>query len=289
MRGTKITRICVLQLALNFGVVGQGLSQENAVERVFRFEYILTNDSSEVIDEAEFSVPIPVSRTYNQRLTNIQATREYTIEKDDIGNQRLIFKINGLAPYSLMPIEIQTEMLLGLNDDPLEAAVDDRYLLSEPYIELNTDEIKTFSRKFESSRSEITIGKISEWIERNIEKSSYTPNNLGALHALKSKSGDCTEMMYLGIAAARSNNIPARAVSGFVYSENTIIKSNSYHNWYEVSLDGTQWRIIDSFFGQRNVEASKYLAMYVANPSTTDIIATSRYSMSDSRVSVIAR
>lgn len=289
MPNAKIALAYVLLSALLLGAAEQAQGTENSVERFFRFQYMLTNDSSSVIDGAEFSVQIPVKRTYNQVVKSVQASRKYTLEEDDIGNQRMVFEINGLAPYSLMPIEIETVVVLGRNNDPLEAEVDPRYLLSESYIELSADEIKTFSRKFESVSPEAAIGKISKWIERNIEKASYTPNKLGALEALRSKSGDCTEFMYLGIAAARMNNIPARALSGFVYNGNSSIKSNNYHDWYEVYLDGAGWRIIDSFFGQKNIESTEYLAMYVANPSTTDTIATSRYSLSDSRVSVIAR
>ena len=57
---------------------------------------------------------------------------------------------------------------------------------------------------------------------------------VGALYAFKERRGDCTEYMSLATAVFRVNNVPARAVAGFVVEEGSaVLSSGDYHNWTE--------------------------------------------------------
>ena len=53
----------------------------------------------------------------------------------------------------------------------------------------------------------------------------YIKNDRGALYALKTKEGDCTEFMHLFVALCRANKIPARCIGGYVQREKRDFKT----------------------------------------------------------------
>ena len=83
-----------------------------------------------------------------------------------------------------------------------------------------------------------------EWTAANIQHSGYLPQDRGTLYALTERRGDCTEFMYLFMALARANGIPARGIAGYVQRDNGVLRAANYHNWAEFYLDG-RWQIAD--------------------------------------------
>lgn len=43
--------------------------------------------------------------------------------------------------------------------------------------------------------------------------------------------------MYLSMALARANGIPARGIAGYVYGGNAVLHPEDNHNWAEFYLD----------------------------------------------------
>lgn len=91
---------------------------------------------------------------------------------------------------------------------------------------------------------------INMWVYDNMEKSLV--DSFTALHALKSRRGECQSHTNLFTAVARAAGIPTRVVNGLVYSSQ--FKGFVYHAWPEVFVG--EWRALDPTFGQDIVDAT---------------------------------
>jgi len=92
---------------------------------------------------------------------------------------------------------------------------------------------------------------LNRWVYRNLDK-QYTGAVSNALDTLATKSGDCTEHSVLFVALARAVGLPAREVSGIVYSEE--YGGFFFHQWAEVFVG--KWVATDPTFDQPIADAT---------------------------------
>jgi transglutaminase-like putative cysteine protease len=107
-----------------------------------------------------------------------------------------------------------------------------------------------------------TVTNIYRWVTSNIKNRGYLARDRGAVQTLLTKTGDCTDAMYLFSALSRANRIPSRNLAGFMVKENALLKSRDYHNWVEVLIDG-QWRLVDPDKRVFMERGSDYITMTV--------------------------
>ncbi len=90
--------------------------------------------------------------------------------------------------------------------------------------------------------------KIFDWVFKKIKKipSLGLPS---AISVLENKEGDCNEHAYLFVAFARASGIPAKIVTGLVYSKGRFY----YHSWPKVFVG--KWIELDPTLGQQGVSA----------------------------------
>ncbi len=86
--------------------------------------------------------------------------------------------------------------------------------------------------------------KITAWVYKNINKRMV--DTTSALDTLNSLEGECQAHANLEAALLRAAGIPAKVVSGIVYSAD--IGGFAYHSWNEVYLGS--WVGVDASFGQ---------------------------------------
>ncbi len=86
--------------------------------------------------------------------------------------------------------------------------------------------------------------KITTWVNKNLKKKLV--DTTSALDTLRSMEGECQAHAGLAAALFRAAGIPAKVVSGIVYS--TDIGGFAYHSWNEVYLGS--WVPVDATFGQ---------------------------------------
>jgi hypothetical protein len=86
--------------------------------------------------------------------------------------------------------------------------------------------------------------KITEWVYRNVKKRMVDATS--ALDTLNSMEGECQSHANLTAALLRAAGIPAKVVSGIVYSAD--IGGFAYHSWNEVYLGS--WVGVDASFGE---------------------------------------
>ena len=90
---------------------------------------------------------------------------------------------------------------------------------------------------------------LANWTQTNIAYNLSTLNveaNEKSSYVLEHREGVCDELTNLFISLARSRGIPARFVSGIVYSNQGY--TFGAHGWAEVYIDG-QWIPVDVTFG----------------------------------------
>ena len=88
------------------------------------------------------------------------------------------------------------------------------------------------------------------WVYKNVEKEMTIslPSALDVLHTMK---GDCNEHTYLFVALARAAKIPAKIITGLVFTKGRFY----YHAWPAVYID-SKWLEMDPTWGQTYVDTT---------------------------------
>ena len=253
VKSVKKTRLYVLAASLCFIVIGViiiGILKFHSpqptypVSRHIQYAFTLQNRTNRVIKNAEFWTYAPVKQTATQRCTRFETSHPHQLIKDDLGNQILHFTFNDFPPYATKIITINAHLSVSDAANPIAVPDFKIFLRPEKYIECDDACLCSAAQKLKTSKTLKTTERIFHWVANNLRYTGYIKNDRGALYALKTKEGDCTEFMHLFVALCRANKIPARCIGGYVRRENATLKPADYHNWAEFYQDGA-WRIAD--------------------------------------------
>ncbi len=128
----------------------------------------------------------------------------------------------------------------------------EKYTEETEHIDINSD-IRAKANELVAGETDLFLAsyKIGSWVKENI---AYDLNTLTAEADQKAswvftnKEGVCDEITNLFIAMMRSVNVPARFISGIVYSN--LDNNFGNHGWAEVYFPGYGWVPFDVTFGQ---------------------------------------
>jgi hypothetical protein len=121
--------------------------------------------------------------------------------------------------------------------DP-DSALHRFFTKSERLIEADSPEIRSLARSIVGGETN-PLAKarlLFLWVCDHLDYHYDPSDQSGALNALRSRSGDCTQYSLLYVALCRAAGIPARIVAGFIFAEST-----GYHVWAEFYLPGYGW------------------------------------------------
>uniref|UniRef100_UPI0023AEB745 transglutaminase-like domain-containing protein n=1 Tax=Sedimenticola hydrogenitrophicus TaxID=2967975 RepID=UPI0023AEB745 len=230
------------------------------IERNIRYSYLIKNVSGKYIKQTDFWSYAPVKQTSTQKILDIQSANDFRLEIDGQGNQRLLFTLSDIPPYGTKTITVNVS--LGMSESPNRLPNIDtkRFLRADQYIELDLPKIKNLSKQLQGADPYETAEANFKWVTQNLTDAGFVQNDRGAAYAINSKSGDCTEYMYLLTALNRSSGIPTQGVSGFVVKEDSVLRSREYHNWTVTFIDGV-WQIIDPHKESFMSNNATYIAM----------------------------
>ena len=180
------------------------------------------------------------------KITETDAIFEW--KRDDIPN-KLSYEISGKVRTSNNFVKVDRAVkfpLQDLDDDLL------KYTKASKYIDLN-DAIESQARMLVSGETDAykAAFRVADWVKNNIK---YDLTTLTAEAVQKSswvlanKEGVCDEITNLFISMLRSLGMPARFVSGMVYSN--LDHKFGPHGWAEVYFPGYGWVPFDVTFGQ---------------------------------------
>ncbi len=232
------------------------------VDRLIQFKVSVANRSADYIPHARVFVDAPIKQTSSQLVKGISASTPYIVTADEYGHQRLEFMLNDVAPFALSEIKVSVEMAFAHTPNRAARVDEDRFRRSSRYIEASDPTIGGMARQLARDDLLATSESLFSWVATNIEYAGYIAPDLGAKYALEHRRGDCTEYAYLYAALARANDIPTRAIAGYVLRDTSTLRSEDFHNWSE-SLLAERWTIVDPQKKVFNDSYKNYLAVRV--------------------------
>ncbi len=242
------------------------------IERNIRYSYTIKNVSGKFIDRASFWSYAPVKQTATQRTLEIQSSAPYTIEVDKAENQRLLFSVENLPPFGTRTVTVNVRLGMSTLPHPFSTKDLADFLDSEPYVETDSPGIVALAQQLAHDDPKSTLASTYDWIRKNLKDGGYIRNDRGAAYAFESRSGDCTEYMYLHMALSRSNDIPTRGVSGFVVANDKVLRAGDYHNWTVALVEG-RWQLVDPHQEVFMENQADYVAMRLLGGPETDAAA----------------
>ncbi len=227
--------------------------------KTLKFVFEIKNESNQAIENAKFSSYLPLDSDV-QQMGELAVSEEYSVREGGFGNRVLETELGLVPPFGAKKLTIAVDVKTRLNNISLKAKPNASHRASEQYIEAGSERIAALAKKLQGDTKLQTATNIYQWVAKNIGDAGYTSQDKGALYALTSGKGDCTEFMYLTIALARVAGIDARGMAGYVYRQSSIVKPADYHNWAELFFDG-KWHVVDA---QRSVfmkDSEAYIGM----------------------------
>jgi hypothetical protein len=146
-----------------------------------------------------------------------------------------------------------------------------RYRAAGPWVESNDRAIRAFARR--SARGG-DVHRQMEQLRTAVRAHMDGPIDFrrydSAATALRSRSGDCTEVALLLAAAARARGIPARIAFGIAYSSRFTGKSHVFspHAWVQ-AWDGRRWRSYDAGLGRFD---AGHIALAIGDGSMPELL-----------------
>lgn len=265
-----------------------GFSGEPRYEtpRLIEYSYTIQNRSDRLVEHPCLTIPAPVKRTATQSTIAVTCSLPMSIETDMLGNQLIRITIPDLPPFSSRRINISANLLHSekSNREPLD---DPRlFKCPEKYIECDHADIRRLAATLKTGSDLETARNIYQWVSERIQYTGFLRNRRGALQALKTRKGDCTEFADLFIALCRANGIPCRAVAGYVAQSNAVLTPNGFHNWAEFYAKG-RWNICDPQGKRFMQDSDHYIAMHIfADPERTAAASFARFRVSDTNLKV---
>ncbi len=264
----------ILALAAASAEAGDPASPEPE-ERYVRYGFTLQNTTDQVVPEAELWVCAPLRETSTQRELDLQASPRCEERTDGLGNHLLRFVFSNVPPYAARLVTVGTTLAMRARPEAMDVETD-RFLKAGPLFEYDDEAFDRLVPEFPSGASEQTARAIFDWVRQRVQDAGYDGTDRGALYALTQQRGDCTEFATLFVALCRRAGIPARAMGGYVASQNAILDPAAFHNWAEFHLDG-RWHIADPQAGVFNDKADQYVATRVLGESDSPVGICSRF------------
>lgn len=215
-------------------------------ERYLRFTFTVQNRSKQLLKNGQAWVYGPVKQTAWQLTRQITADTPFELKTDLAGNQILHFTFKNLPPFATRVVTVSASVMLADSPQAYKQPGDiQEYLKAEPFIETQNKSLVKLAQSLSYGDDLLRISRSNfDWVSNNIKYAGFIKDDRGALYALKTRSGDCTEYMDLYTALERIDGIPARGISGYRVTENAVIHARDYHNWSESYL-GQRWRVVD--------------------------------------------
>ncbi len=224
------------------------------IPRTLRYRFLVKNRTGKTLESAQIRTFSPLNLTATQRLDKLNSTEAFKPVRDNFGNNIMEFIITKFPPYASMVIDIEAQLMMAKEPQPLGLISQDYYLRNEAFFNLDNEEIVKVAGSLHNEDDEESSRAIYDWVKKNLSYAGYIASDHGAGYAIRTRQGDCTEYAYLLAALARINNIPARVIAGYVYDNNAVLRPQDYHNWVEFHVNN-RWNIVDPlndvFFSQK--------------------------------------
>jgi hypothetical protein len=258
------------------------VTADAAFKKVIHYTLTVENKSGDFLENARVRVFAPNKETPWQKLVSL--TSSHTFKRvEDIDNNQMMDLLITMPPYGVQVITIQA--VLSINSAK-KSSIENYSTDPERFIESTNPKIVQLANSLRGSSSMESARNIYEWITAHVKSTGYVRDDLGALYAIDTMEGDCTEQSYLFVALARALGIPARVEGGFFLPERSRFKTGDYHNW-STFLDGVTPTIVDAINKKFDQDSDKYVTFRVHSQDMGEFSLSSQRFMSfDPRVEI---
>lgn len=257
------------------------------IHRKLRFDLIISNPTENNLGPQKIYCYIPASIPNQQSLIKLDSSAPFTLTHDRLGHNIICFTFERFGAFSTQIISTHLNLVLKtVKLDQQEFFGE--WLVRDIFIESDAVEILEIAAELARANDLATAKSIFNWTRTNINDSGYLAEDRGALEAMRTKHGDCTEFSYLIVALCRANNIPSRVVGGYVVQSDAVLAPYNYHNWAEIYINGN-WLIADAQKGFWDPLSSDYIAFkYYSSLLDNDMGMNHRFRIDgDAKVSLV--
>lgn len=283
---SRVTVLCLASFFISGCAVnkvprpsGEVIKQDGyyQIPKQIRYSFSVSNTTGKLLEKAQFSTYLPVPLTSHQKVTKVIANYPYKETRDELGNSTINFDLNDIPPYGTKIVSVTVDLLMS--DRAVAMVVGDRnnFLSREPYIETDDFQIVMLASQLREDSIDMMARNDYEWVAKNIVAENYIAEDRGAAFAIKNRKGDCTEFSYLLTALYRVQQIPARAIGGYVFAGNGVMRAMDYHNWTEFYMNGA-WQIADSQNRNFIEKQTNYVAMRTIVTGGVSAVSSQRFS-----------
>lgn len=247
-----------------------------AQDRRLRMQVLFHNPFARELNDQRFWCYLPMTDS-RQSLSQVAVSVKHQVTMDTWGHQVLSLRFDRFPAYASQTVGVS--VLVRKGEMSCAAAFGDAHwwLRSGLFVESDASEIRALARQLHRSTELETLRSIYHWVKGEMTYEGYVPQDRGALHALRTRMGDCTEYAALVVALSRANGIPARMMGGYVVDRDALLRAVDYHNWAEVLLDG-DWHIVDAQKEQWMPPRRQYVPFEVYRDQVTnDMGSAHRY------------
>lgn len=234
------------------------VSQAAEGELQLRFNLGMNNPGSLDLAAQRLWMYLPVRRNAWWTLDTVETSLQHELQADPLGHTILFVSIDKLSAYARRAASLMISLKRAGAPMPAPRGAQD-WLAPERYIESDHEAIAAQARALKSATDEGTVRNIHGFVAASVDYAGYTPEDFGALYALRQRRGDCSEYACLVVALCRAAGIPARMVEGYVTDRSFAPKPMDFHDWAEV-LVGGQWRVVDAQKGALLEKEAQYIA-----------------------------
>ena len=224
-----------------------GYSQEKSTaELKMNYEFFSTGKTNKL----HFTCLIPKNIDHAQNVIKTEFMPQPVKVFNENGNNYAEFIIDSFSEKKEISVNVTIEIFksdfntIKMNQTILSKfSPSENYLINERFIEKDNDLIKSAANRLIGKDTINTIKNIYNFTLNELSYSGYNGSNNGdgALKALMTKRGDCTDFSDLFVSLCRANNIPARVVVGYT----TEFTNTHKHSWVEVYTKNDNWIRLD--------------------------------------------
>ncbi|MDP4031151.1 MAG: transglutaminase domain-containing protein [Patescibacteria group bacterium] len=217
----------------------------------FNLKYQLNNPNFYPV---ETEIALPPDTPWQQVLYQTIEPAPSNIRVDPDGNWLASYRLGSQANLEVVATGSATLFLKPRSDFPRSYNDTVNYLKFQPYWESDQPKIKALAKELTTPK-QIYLYVVSNLIY-DYGRLGESITRLGAANALDNRdSALCMEFTDLFIALSRAAGIPARAVNGYAYTDNSALrplslKQDVLHAWPEYYDPEQQlWRPVDPTWG----------------------------------------
>lgn len=262
-------------------------SADFMLRRRLRFSLTFSNTLDHALEGQYFWCYLPANIAPSQYLVDLKVSMPHRLHIDAMGHNILELSFAHFPALAQKVVTMTAELDLstvkqldGLSDRVM-------WLRAERFIEAEDQHIREMASALRHQSDTETARAIYDWVRGNLTYAGYLAEDKGALQAMLTRQGDCTEYASLVVALARACGICARMLGGYVVDRDAVVRPQDYHNWAELHLNG-RWQLVDA---QKenwlDAPALQYVAVRIYRDNPTNEVGTAHRYRMDGELSVL--